>query len=111
MTTLETILTSILGIAGTAVGGKFLWEYLTSKNSNSTKIQLLRIKKDEDDIKSLELKYEMLVTKYKIIEMQNNQMVTSFRILLPLLEKLAEGDQGLTEAIKVVKSFTQKEPT
>jgi len=82
---------------------------LKTKNSTITKIKLSRIEKDENDIEKLKGKYTTLEAKYNLIEMQNAQMVTSFRILLPLLEKLAEGNESVGEAINVVKEFILKE--
>jgi len=105
MTTLEIVLSSVSGLAVTVFGAKKLWEYLISRDSNLTKIKMTRLQKDEDDIRSLQDKYQILEGKYKIIEMQNAQMATSFKILLPLLKKLAEGNESVSEAIKVVEDF------
>jgi|SRR5690606_27135646 len=105
MTTLEIILSFITGIATLMIGGKYLWEYLKSKNANITKLKLTRLEQDEADIRNLKSQYVALEAKYNLLEQKSNQVEASLRVILPLLEKLAEDDPAIKAALEVVKEI------
>lgn len=105
MTTLEIILTSIVSLAGTIMGGRFFWRLLIVKSNNKFTLKKARLEKDEQDIRNLQNILTAVKAELELVKTQNAQLIASFKVILPLLEAMAKDDPGLKAAIDVVKEI------
>lgn len=101
MTTSEVILT----IISSFLGAKYVWDFLKQKNANFTKIGLKKLEKEEQDIKLLQSQLGTISAQLDLVKKQNQQLVSSFKVILPLLQAQAEDNAGLKAALDVISEI------
>ena len=101
MTTSEVILT----IVSSFLGAKYVWDFLKQKNANFTKIGLKKLEKEEQDIRILQSQLQTVQAQLELVKKQNQQLVSSFKVILPLLNVMAENNEGLKSALDVISEI------
>lgn len=101
MTTSEVILT----IVSSFLGAKYVWDFLKQKNANFTKIGLKKLEKEEQDIRLLQSQLKTVQAQLELVRKQNQSLVSSFKVILPLLNAMAEDDDGLKSALGVISKI------
>lgn len=101
MTTSEIILT----ITTSFLGAKYVWDFLKHKSTNLTKLGLRKIEKEEQDIKLLQSQLGTISAQLDLVKKQNQQLVSSFKVILPLLQAQAEDNAGLKAALDVISEI------
>ena len=101
MTTSEVILT----IISSFLGAKYVWDFLKQKNANFTKLGLRKIEKEEQDIRLLQSQLSTVQAQLELVKKQNQSLVSSFKVILPLLTVMAEDNEGLKSALNVISEI------
>lgn len=101
MTSSEIILT----ITSSFLGAKYVWDFLKQKNANFTKIGLKKLEKEEQDIRLLQSQLKTVQAQLELVRKQNQSLVSSFKVILPLLNAMAEDDDGLKSALGVISKI------
>jgi len=101
MTTSELILT----IISSFLGAKYVWDFLKQKNANFTKLGLRKIEKEEQDIRLLQSQLQAVQAQLELVKKQNQSLVSSFKVILPLLEVMANDNEGLKSSLSVIKEI------